>query len=128
MFVWLIIKPTGHTMKASSNTSVMNDDQLHRVLRQTPAQIKMPPLFGRSVWARIEAEASFTFIACLRRLSDSLFTMLACPLPASVTIATSIALGAWLGGWGQAEKEQAAERSYIASIHPLMNSSEEEMP
>jgi hypothetical protein len=106
----------------------MNDDQLHRVLRQTPAQIKLPTLFGRSVWARIEAEASFTFSACLHRLSESLFATLARPLPASLTIAASIALGAWLGGWGQAEKEEAAQRGYIASIHPLMKSSEEDTP
>ncbi|MDZ4405548.1 MAG: hypothetical protein U1A53_23000 [Prosthecobacter sp.] len=106
----------------------MNDDELHRVLRQTPAQIKLPDSFGREVWSRIEVEASLTFRACISRLAQSLFATLARPLPAALTIAASIALGALLGGWGQVENAEAAEMAYVESIHPLLQSIEENMP
>jgi hypothetical protein len=115
-------------MKSSSNIPVMNDDQLHRVLRQVPAQVKLPASFGREVWARIEAEASLSFRHCISRLTQSLFAMLARPLPAGLTIAAFIALGAWLGGWGRAEHAAAAEMAYVESIHPLLQGSMENMP
>jgi|GEM_PF-623789 len=115
-------------MKSSYNISVMNDDQLHHLLRRTPAQVKIPASFGREVWARIKAEASLTFRTCLSRLTQPLFALLARPLPAGLTIAAFIALGAWLGGWGQAENAEAAEMAYVESIHPLMQSSMENMP
>ena len=115
-------------MKSSSNIPVMNDDQLHHLLRRTPAQVKLPASFGREVWARIEAEASLTFRNCISRLAQSLFATLARPLPASLTIAAFIALGAWLGGWGQAKNAAAAEMAYVQSIHPLLQSSMENMP
>ncbi len=128
VFVRLNPCPTGHTMKSSSNIPVMNDDQLHHLLRRTPAQVKLPASFGREVWARIEAEASLTFRHCISRLAQSLFATLARPLPASLTIAAFIALGAWLGSWGQAENAAAAEMAYVESIHPLLQSSMENMP
>jgi len=115
-------------MKSSSNIPVMNDDQLHHLLRQTPAQVKLPASFMREVWARIEAEASFTFRNCLSRLTQSLFAALARPVPASLTIAAFIALGAWLGGWGQAEQAEGGEMVYVESIHPLLQRSMENMP
>lgn len=106
----------------------MNDDELHRLLRQTPAQLNLPPSFEREVWARIEAEASFTFSNCISRLAQTLFAALARPLPASLTIAALIALGAWLGGLGQAEQPEGDEMVYVESIHPLLQSSMEDMP
>lgn len=115
-------------MKSSSNFPVMNDDQLHHLLRKTPAQVKLPASFCREVWARIEAEASLTFRACISRLAQSLFALLARPLPASLTIASFIAMGALLGGWGQMENAEAAEMAYVESIHPLLQSIEENMP
>lgn len=128
VFVWLNPNLSGLIIKLSSNTPVMNDDELHRVLRQTPAQVKLPASFGREVWARIEAEAFLTFRNCISRLAQSLFATLARPLPASLTIAVFIALGAWLGGWGQEEKAAAAEMAYVESIHPLLQSRMENMP
>lgn len=106
----------------------MNDDQLHHLLRQTPAQVKLPASFMREVWARIDAEASFTFLNCLSRLTQSLFAALARPVPASLTIAAFIAFGAWLGGWGQAEQAEGGEMVYVESIHPLLQRSMEDMP
>lgn len=128
VFVRLNPCPTGHTMPSSSNIPVMNDDQLHHLLRRTPAQVKLPSSFGREVWARIEAEASLTFRQCVSRLAQSLFATLARPLPASLTIAAFIALGAWLGACGQVENAAAAETAYVESIHPLLQSSMENMP
>lgn len=106
----------------------MNDDQLHSLLRQTPAQVKLPASFVREVWARIEAEAFLTFGNCLSRLTKTLFVMLARPLPASLTIAALIALGAWLGGLGQADQPEGDEMVYVQSIHPLLQGSMENMP
>lgn len=106
----------------------MNDGQLHRVLRQAPAQVKLPASFGRDVWTRIEAEASLTFGNCLSRLAQSLFAMLARPLPAALTIAAFIAVGAWLGAWDRAEHAEGDEMAYVEAIHPLLQSSMENMP
>ena len=128
VFVRLNPKPSGLTMKSSFNSPAMNDDELHRALRQTPAQVKLPASFGREVWARIEAGPPVTFRDCISRLAQSLFATLARPLPAALTIAACIALGALLGGVGQTENAEAAEMAYVESIHPLLQSIEEHMP
>lgn len=75
----------------------MNDDQLHQVLRRTPARVSVPDSFGREVWARIEAESSLTVAAWLRRLGDAFFGWLARPVPAFATVALFLVLGAVLG-------------------------------
>jgi hypothetical protein len=34
----------------------MNDEELHRLLRQHPASLPLPSAFEREVWSRIEAD------------------------------------------------------------------------
>lgn len=106
----------------------MNDDQLHQLLRQAPAQVVLPDSFRREVWSRIEAEDSLTFRACLERLTRPLFALLAQPLPAVVAVVLFMALGGFLGGWRHFGKSTMNEMLYVQSIHPLLQSMEENTP
>ncbi len=106
----------------------MNDDQIHRALRQAPARISLPGSFNREVWARIEAEASLTLASCLRDLGRVLFAWLARPVPATLTIALFLVIGAVLGEWGSVQPNAAAnEMAYIESISPFLHPRLEDM-
>jgi len=105
----------------------MNDEQLHRFLRDHPAQVQLPGSFSREVWARIEAEESLTVASCIRRVANAVFPWLARPVPATLAIALSLVLGAWLGARssGGAVREAGA-LDYVESIHPLLQRIEED--
>lgn len=105
----------------------MNDEQLHRLLREYPAHIRLPDAFGREVWARIEAEDAQTCLESVRRMAEDLFAWLARPLPATVTVLLCAVLGVGLGtvvgrlslkaGYAEADK-----LAYVQSINPLDHS------
>lgn len=78
----------------------MNDDQLHRLLRRHPAQIRLSEPFYRSVLARVEAaKSSRSPVAGFRRLGRAFFIWLSRPLPALLIIALFLALVWALSCW-----------------------------
>lgn len=115
-------------MKTSAIKSSMNDDELHRVLRQAPARVQLPNSFGREVWSRIEAEESLSFCTCIKRMCQSFFTVLARPGFALAAIASSMLLGLCLGLSTADESSNEGEWSYVRSIHPLLQSHQEAHP
>jgi hypothetical protein len=48
----------------------MNDDELHRLLRQHPARVPLAASFDREVWSRIEAESTRTLGSLVAELFE----------------------------------------------------------
>ncbi|MFZ2282085.1 MAG: hypothetical protein WAW39_30095 [Prosthecobacter sp.] len=97
----------------------MNDDQLHRLLRRYPAQIRLPKSFSRSVYARITAaESSRPRSTGLRRAGGALFTRLLRLLTAALLLALVLALGWGLSSWLFRVGQTADEKKEIRSITP----------
>lgn len=99
----------------------MNDDQLHQLLRESPATISVPPSFTREVWARIEAEERASLGTALSQLWQAWLGTLARPVPAFATIAICMLLG---GGFGWIKQSDAfparGELAYVESINPFL--------
>ncbi|MCB1279408.1 hypothetical protein [Prosthecobacter sp.] len=104
----------------------MNDDQLHRLLRDSPARITLPGSFTREVWARIEAEENPSVLAALSQAWTALLGALSRPAPAFATIAVCMLLG---GGFGwmthQGSPDARGELAYAESINPLLRTGRE---
>jgi len=101
----------------------MNDDQLHQLLRESPASITLPTSFTREVWARIEAgEAKAPSLRkALSQAWRAWLGALARPVPAFATIALCMLLG---GGFGWLHHRETfhvrGELAYVESINPLL--------
>lgn len=99
----------------------MNDDQLHRLLRDSPAQISLPSSFTREVWSRIEAEEANSLGAEFSRAWAALLGLLARPAPAFALVAVCMVLG---GGFGwmthRSEFQTRGELAYVESINPFL--------
>ena len=54
----------------------MNDEELHRLLRQHPARLPLPSAFEREVWSRIEADEVRSVPSILAELLRRLLTSL----------------------------------------------------
>jgi hypothetical protein len=65
----------------------MNDEELHRLLRQHPASLPLPSAFEREVWSRIEADEVRSVPSMLAELLRRLLTSLSRPAVAFATIA-----------------------------------------
>lgn len=99
----------------------MNDAQLHRLLRESPAQIPLPASFTREVWSRIEVEGGSTPGMSLSQAWGALLGMLSRPAPAFATIAVCMLLGGGFGLLTSANlNEQRGALAYAESINPLM--------
>ncbi len=99
----------------------MNDDQLHQLLRESPAPVSLPAAFTREVWARIEAAEASSLRTALAQVWHALLGSLARPAPAFATIAICMLLGGGLG-WLQhreAFRTQGA-LAYAQSINPFL--------
>jgi hypothetical protein len=66
----------------------MNDEELHRLLRQHPASLPLPSAFEREVWSRIEADEVRSVPSILAELLSRLLTSLSRPAVAFATILT----------------------------------------
>lgn len=99
----------------------MNDDQLHQLLRASPARASLPSSFNREVWARIESEESPSLISALSQLWQASLGMLSRPVAAFAVVTFCMLLG---GGFGWASQRDASnarsELAYAASINPFM--------
>ena len=109
----------------------MNDDQLHQLLRESPAPISLPSSFSREVWARIEAaEASTPSLrTALAQVWHAWLGALARPAPAFATIALCMVLG---GGFGWLQHRESFhvrnELAYVESINPFLKMGHEVSP
>ncbi len=107
----------------------MNDDQLHQLLRESPAPISLPGSFTREVWARIEAEEATSFRTALSQLWQAWLGVLARPAPAFATIAVCMLLG---GGFGWFQHRETfhtqGELAYVESINPFVRMAHEVSP
>ena len=107
----------------------MNDDQLHQLLRESPAPVSLPPSFNREVWARIEAEEATSLRTALSQLWQAWLGALARPAPALATIAVCMLLG---GGFGWIQHREAfrtqGELAYVQSINPFLKMEHEVSP
>jgi len=109
----------------------MNDDQLHQLLRKSPAPISLPNSFSREVWTRIETgEASTPSLrTALSQVWRAWLGTLARPAPAFATIALCMLLG---GGFGWLQRHGSppvrSELAYVESINPFLKMDHEVSP
>lgn len=106
----------------------MTDEELHHLLRQAPSALKPPASFNREVWARIEAEESRSFWACIGRPLQGFFSFLGRPLPAAAAILFFTTTGALLGAATHWKAHADAQRAYVQSINPLLQEPADHMP
>ncbi len=96
----------------------MNDDQLHRVLRDHPAHVHLPKAFNREVWGRIEAADSISVCACAKLLCRRMLSMLARPCFGAAALAACVLAGGWLGLSTVKPSPEAEALHYVQSIRP----------
>jgi hypothetical protein len=100
--------------------TAMNDDELHRLLRQHPAQVPLATSFDREVWSRIEAESTRTLSSLFSELFERTLAHFARPLTATVTLAVFAVSGLGLGWqWHRQDMEERSALAYQQAINPL---------
>jgi hypothetical protein len=107
----------------------MNDEELHRLLRQHPTKLSLPTAFEREVWSRIEADDQRSMASLLAELVRRMLTSLGRPAVAFATIAIFGAAGAGTGVamLRQSETERG-ELAYLETVNPLVRPHSEVEP
>ena len=107
----------------------MNDDELHRLLRQHPASLSLPTAFEREVWSRIEADDVRSFSSILSELLSRVLTSLSRP---AMAFATFVIFGAAGAATGMARLESSdskrGELAYLETVNPLVRAHSEVEP
>jgi hypothetical protein len=119
--VFIVVGTLPIEYASTSFLDPMNDDQLHRLLRDSPSQISLPASFARGVWSRIEAEEANSPGAALSRAWTALLGAVARPAPAFALVAVCMFVGGILG-WmtHDAEFRARGEVAYVESINPFL--------
>lgn len=101
-------------------TTIMNDEELHRLLRQHPVNLQLPSCFEREVWFRVESGQTRSLPCLLRELSLRFLASLSRPVPALVTLISFSIVGLGLG-WEEHHSDMAerAAHAYQRSVNPL---------
>lgn len=98
----------------------MNDDELHRLLRQHPARAQLASSFDREVWSRIEAESTRTLGSLLADFTGRALALLARPSAAAATLVVFAVNGFGFGWYAhQKELESRAAVAYQQAVNPL---------
>lgn len=101
--------------------TLMNDQELHRLLRQHPASLPLPAAFEREVWARIEVVEVRSVTSLLGELVRRVLTSIGRPAVAFATIALFAATGAGTGAVMLNKGETArGELAYLKTVNPLV--------
>lgn len=104
----------------------MNDEELHRLLRQHPAKLTLPTAFEREVWSRIEADEERSMTSLLADLVRRLLTSLARPAVAFATIMLFGAVGAGTGVVMLRQPDTTqGELAYLETVNPLVRAHSE---
>ena len=107
----------------------MNDEELHRLLRQHPTSLPLPPAFEREVWSRIEADEVRSVPSILAELLRRLLTSLSRPAVAFATILLFGAVGAVSGvTLTKSTESRHGELAYLKTINPLVRPHSEVEP
>ena len=107
----------------------MNDEELHRLLRQHPASLPLPSAFEREVWSWIEADGVRSFSSILSELLSRVLTSLSRPAMAFATFVIFGAVGA-ITGVARLESSDSkhGELAYLKTINPLVRPHSEVEP
>lgn len=98
----------------------MNDDELHKLIRQTHPKPEFPSSFQRDVWARIAVVEQPSWMTLWRQSCESLFGWIAQPVPAFALVLLTLLVGAGLGQLTTTSNESFALRTaYAESINPV---------
>ncbi len=107
----------------------MNDDQLHQLMRASPARVSLPSSFNREVWARIESSEPPSLSSAVAQVWRSWITTLSRPAPAFATVALCMLLGGGFGWMSQnGTSGDTGELAYVTSINPFMQMKHEVSP
>ena len=107
----------------------MNDEELHRLLRQHPARLPLPSAFEREVWSRIEADEVRSVPSILAELLRRLLISLGRPAVAFATIALFGAAGAGTGVvMLKKSQTEGGELAYLETVNPLVRAHSEVEP
>ncbi len=107
----------------------MNDEELHRLLRQHPARLPLPSALEREVWSRIEADEVRSVPSILAELLRRLLTSLSRPAVAFATILLFGAVGAVSGvTLTKSTESRHGELAYLKTINPLVRPHSEVEP
>lgn len=100
----------------------MTDDQLHQLLRESPAPVSLPASFNREVWTRIKNAEAPSLRAALSQAWHAWLGALSRPAPAFATIAICMLLGGSFGWIKHRDTFQSpGELAYVESINPFLH-------
>lgn len=107
----------------------MNDEELHRLLRQHPASLPLPSAFEREVWSRVEADDVRSFSSTLSDLLSRVLTSLSRPALAFATFVIFGAVGAVTGvAMLESSESKYGELAYLETVNPLVRAHSEVEP
>lgn len=107
----------------------MNDEELHRLLRQHPFSLPLPSAFEREVWSRIEADDLRSLSSILAELLRRMLTPLSRPAMAFATILLFGAVGAMTGAaMVKSTQSSQGESAYLETVNPLVRAHSEGEP
>jgi hypothetical protein len=99
----------------------MNEDEMHKLIRQCSPPPQFPASFQRDVWQRIAVEEQKSLCGWLSRLISEALVGIARPANAVATVVAMFLIGATLGGlsWPRPITEAELKAAYAVSINPV---------